>query len=62
MWRYLANFGTFFGDFVTKSCKNAPVLSFTYVSVFNNLKSTDMIVTHVGDFHFLKFDRHNKLC
>lgn len=60
MWRYTPNFGTFFGAFVTKSCKNALVFSFTCVSAFNNLKSADIIATHVGEFHFVIFYRHNQ--
>jgi hypothetical protein len=58
MWRYVPNFGNFFGAFATKSCKNALVLSFTCVSVFNNLKAADMIATQfdAGEFPFVKFD------
>ena len=54
----MPNFGNFFGAFATKSCKNALVLSFTCVSVFNNLKAADMIATQfdAGEFPFVKFD------
>jgi hypothetical protein len=54
----MPNFGTSFGAFVTRSCKNALVLSFICISAFNNLKSADMIATHVGEF-LLKSEKNN---
>jgi len=55
-----AEFRDFFGAFVTKSSKNSLVLSFNYVSAFNNFKSADMIATHVGEFHLVLFDKEVK--
>ena len=55
-----AEFRDFFGAFVTRSCKNVLVLSFTYVSAFNNLKSEKMITAHLAELHFVKFERHNR--